>query len=102
MKLFLNYYHIIIMKNIPNILKVSSALMALTLCIGVSYPSFAHADVNPVTVQNVAPIADLGTVNCITPFVACLPTYFIVYLSNGTYENWNVGSWTSSPTYNGS
>ena len=90
------------MKNILNILKVSSVLMALTLCIGVSYPLFAQAGEvsNPVTVQNVLPIADLGTINGSNPFDS-LPSYFIVYLSNGTHENWNVGSWTSSPTFNG-
>jgi hypothetical protein len=32
------------MKNTLNILKVSSVLMALTLCIGISYPLFVNAD----------------------------------------------------------
>jgi hypothetical protein len=121
-----NYYKIITMKNKINLFTNTALIMAFILGLSLLQPILTKADedatgtfsVSPstnlaqdnsiiapspiITVQNVLPVADLGTINCSAgPFVSCLPSYFIVYLSNGTYENWNVTTWTSSPTYDG-
>ena len=88
------------MKNTLNILKVSSVLMALTLCIGVSYPLFAHAtEVLPITVIQVVP--GMGSVNDNSSFgvdTFLSPTCGVTLNDGGSNWNasWAVTNWSSS------
>jgi hypothetical protein len=85
---------IFIMKNTLNILKVSSVLMALTLCIGVSYPMFVRADVPTLSGSNGADVPTLLSGNNGTDGTSSTPT--TLSGSNGT------GGTSGTPTLGGS